>query len=286
MWITANWPLVVIVVMALIIFGLLIAYLFKSNAIGKAEVEVGAAGFTGKLKLESKDRHITERDFNLVNLNEFRVDSDIGFVVRKPFSGEWAIKKATFRQTFEEKGYTEDMIERLLEQISNFIEDPNRNVHILTIRRGKVQTIRYTSETVIDGAHPDPKIIESFLLGGQELNYDQVNFFAYSKHAIKTRTSLLDFFLGESRILGVLGPRRLYVNPENTVFLLDCSASFEAIEYNGELSNHVINNMALFQENQRYLFAVLLSYIQAANKPTKVWDELRAYLSSFRVLLQ
>lgn len=284
MWVTANWPVVVMVVMALIIFGLLIAYLFKSNAIGKAEVEVGAAGFTGKLKLQGKERQISERDFNLINLREFYADSDIGFVICKPLSEEWVIKKARLREMCEEKGFTEELIEGLWQHLSNFIEDPNENIHILTARRGTAQYIKYTPETVMAGAHIEPEVLERFLLGAQETIYDQLGILAYSKDAMKTRISLLDFFFAESQAFRGVGPNRLYVNPENTVFLLDCSAFFGRIEYNGELGDHIINNMALFQENERYFFEVLLTYIQSADKPTKVWDDLRTYLASFRVL--
>jgi len=282
MWETANWQLVVMVVMALIIFGPLIAYLFKTKAIGKAEVEVGVAAFTAKLKLQSSERHITERDFNLVNLKDFYAESDIGYIVRKPISGEWAIKKARFSELLEEKGFTKKVIEFFLE--TNIIENPDENVHSLVIRKGAAQLIKYTAETIINGRSLDLDIIESALHGGQEIIYDQVAVLAYGKDKMKRRIGLLDLFLMEAQALSAMGPKRLHVNSENTVFVVDCSAFFGNIEYNGELGDHIINNMALFQENEQYLLEVFLTYVQSADKPTKVWDDLRDYLSSFRVL--
>ena len=284
MWVTANWHIVVMVVMALTIIGFLIAYLFKTNVISKAEVEVGAAGFTAKVRLQSKERQISGKDFNLINLNRFYADSDIGFVVRKPVSSEWIIKKITLKEIYEEKGFTQKLKEALWNQISNYIEDPDENIHLLTARRGTAQSIGYTSETTVDGVHLDPKIIQSILLGAQEITYDQIVIFAYSKEAIKLRMSLLGFFFAESQMFRAMGPKILHVNPENTVFLVDCSAFFRNIEYNGELGDHVINNMALFQESDKYFFEILLTYVQSADKPTKVWDDLRDYLDSFRVL--
>ena len=285
MWETANWQIVVMVAMALITFGLLIAYLFKTKAIGKAEVEIGTAAFTAKLKLQSSERHITERDFNLVNLKDFYAESGIGYVIRNPISGEWAIKKARFSESLEEKGFTKEAVEFLLGNISNnLIENPDENIHSLVIRKGAAQLIKYTPETIINGRNPDLDIIESALQGGQETIYDQVVVVAYDKDKMKRRIGLLDLFFMEARVFGALGPKRLHVNFENTVFVLDCSAFFGNIEYNGELGDHIINNMALFQENEQYFLEVFLTYVQSADKPTKVWDDLRDYLASFRVL--
>lgn len=280
MWITVNWPFVVMGVIIVVLIG----YLFRIRAINRAEVQVGVDGFTAKLTLQSKERHITEKDFNLINVDEFYADSGIGFVIHKPLSGEWALKKVPLRKIYEEKGFTEGFVESILEKVGLFMKDPKENVHVLTIRRGAAQSIRYTEETMIDGAQLDFEIIKSLLQRAEEIGYDQVIIFAYNKEAVKSRISLLDFFFAESQILGRLGPKRLHLNPENTVFLLDCSALFKKVIYNGELGDHIINNMFLFQENNQYFFEVILSYLQSDDKPPKVWDELRDYLASFRVL--
>lgn len=284
MWVATNWPVVVIVVMALIIIGLLIAYLFKTNAIGKAEVEVGAVGFTAKLKLQSKERQISERDFGLIDPDKFYADSYSGFVIHKPLSEEWVLRKVTLGDIYKEKGFTEEFIKSILERVNLFIEDPEENVHALTIRRGTAQSIRYTEETMIDGAQLDFEVIKSLMLCAEEKVYDHVTIFAYKKEDMKYRISLLDFFFAEAPLARGVGPKRLYVNPENTIFLLDCSALFEKAIYNGEPGDHVINNAMLFQENDQYFFEVIISYVQSDDKPTEVWDELRDYLASFRVL--
>lgn len=280
MWIEANWYVVVMGVAILALIG----YLFKIKVINKAEVEFGAVGFTAKFKLESKERHITERDFNQVNLDEFYVDSGIGFVVRKPVSEEWTLDKITLREIYEEKGFTEQLIEAIREKEGFHIEVLDENVHALMIRRGSAQSIRYTEETVVDGEPVNFEAIKSLTLRAEEKVYDRVALFASNKEAVKARISLLDFFFAESQTLAGLGPKRLYVNPENTVFLLDCSALFEKVVYNEELGDHVINNAMLFQENDQYFFEVIISYVQSDDKPTEVWDELRDYLASFRVL--
>lgn len=280
MWIEVNWPFVVMGVVIVVLIG----YLFKTRAINKAEVEVGVAAFTAKLKLQSQERQISEKDFNQVNLDEFYADSGIGFVIRKPLSEEWVLEEITLGDIYKEKGFTEELIEKMLERESLRIEDPKENVHALMIRRGSAQSIKYTEETVIDGEPVNFEIIKSLTLCAEEIVYDRVAFSAFNKEALKIRMSLLEFFFAESQTLVGLGPKRLHVNPENTVFLLDCSALFERVIYNGELGNHIINNAMLFQENNQYFFEVVLSYVQSADKPTTVWEELRDYLASFRVL--
>jgi len=280
MWIAVNWPFVAMGVVIVALIG----YLFKTRAINKAEVEVGVAAFTAKLKLQSKERQISERNFSLINVDEFYTDSGIGFVIRKPLSGEWVLEEITLVDIYKEKGFTEELIEKMLEGGSLRIEDPKENVHALMIRRGSAQSIRYTEETVIDGEPVNFEIIKALTLCAEEIVYDRVALSAFNKEALKIRMSLLEFFFAESQTLVGLGPKRLHVNPENTVFLLDCSALFERVIYNGELGNHIINNAMLFQENNRYFFEVVLSYVQSADKPTTVWEELRDYLASFRVL--
>jgi hypothetical protein len=282
MWLTANWPFVV---MAIVIIGA-ITYLFKVGAIGKAEIEVGAKGATAKLKLQSKERQIKEKNFDSISLNEFYADSDIGFVIHQPSSGEWMVKTQSLAETYEEKGLTDAAIEKLLEEISSDIRNPNENIRVLVIRRGDVQSIRYTEETVIDGHQLDIGIVGEVFTNREERRQDQISVLAFKKDAIERKQGLLDFFLSAAQLYRGLGPKKLYVNEENTVFLIDCSAFAEKIEYNGELGDHVINHMVLFQENNEYFFELVVTYIQAADKPTKVWDELRDYLNSFRVLVK
>jgi hypothetical protein len=121
MWLTANWPFVV---MAIVIIGA-ITYLFKVGAIGKAEIEVGAKGATAKLKLQSKERQINEKDFDSISLNEFYADSDIGFVIHKPLSKEWTIRKLSFKEMLKEKGFAEEAIEAFWDNLSANIRNPN-----------------------------------------------------------------------------------------------------------------------------------------------------------------
>jgi hypothetical protein len=286
MGLTANWPFVVMAIAIVGMVAFAIAYLFKSRAVKQAEVEVGVRGFTAKLKLGSGERQIHEKDFNLVNLNEFYADSDIGFVIHKPLSGGWAVKKPSLAETYGEKGLAAAAIEKLLEGLSNDIRNPNENIRVLVIRRGNAQSIRYTEETVIDGQQSDIETLEEVLPSCEEKTHDQLSVYAFKKDAFKRKQGLLDFFLSGAQLYGALGPKRLRVNLENTIFLIDCSAFAEKIEYNGELGDHVTNHMVLFQENNEYFFELVVTYVQAADKPTEVWDELRDYLNSFRVLVK
>lgn len=286
MGLTANWPFVVMAIAIIGMVILVIAYLFKRRAVEQAEVEVGVGGFTAKVKLRSGERQIHEKDFNLVNLNEFYADSDIGFVIHKPLSGEWAIKKPSLAETYGEKGFTEEAREKLLEGLSNVISNPNENIRVLIVGRGNAQVVKYTEESVLSGYQLDVEIIEGVLASCEERIYDQFCILAFKKDAFKRKQGLLSFFLSEVQLLDQLGPKRLHVNPENTVFLIDCSASAEKIEYNGKLGDHVLNNMVLFQENSEYFFEVMVAYVQAADKPTEIWDQLRDYLNSFRVLVK
>lgn len=289
MWLTANWPFVVMLIALILVICLLIAYLFRTRAVGKAEVELGAGDFTFKLKLESNERQINEKDFNLVSLNEFYADSDIGFTIHKPLSKEWAIRKPVLQETYEEKGLTEEAIQDLMESVSGDITNPNENVHVLALTRGTVQTIRYTEETVVSGRQLELdtlKTLERGLRSCEERGYDQLSIYAFKRDAMKPGWGLLDFFLSGAQLYMALGPKRLHVNRDNTAFLIDCSALMQKIKYNGEVGDHIVNNVVLFQENIDYFFQVIIAYIQAADKPTKVWDELRTYLSSFRVLIR
>ncbi len=282
----ATWSVAVIVVLVVVIVALLIAYLYKRKAISNAEVEVGAAGFTLKLKLQDKERHISESEFGLININDNYADSDIGFVIRKPFSDEWIFKKLSFKELLIERGFVDKAVEYLLDSLGKSITDPNENIHIKSIRRGEAQTFKFTKETLINGILISDKNLKNAqaLTSGEEKSHDLINIFAYNKNAFKTKQSLLDIFLSEVPLISKLGPKKLYVNADNSVFLLDNSAIFEKVIYNGQLGTHITNNMSLFQENNQYFFEVILNYIQSDDKPTQVWDELRDYLASFRVL--
>jgi len=263
--------------------------LFKIKAIGNAEVEVGAGPFTTKLRLRSKERQINEEDFSSVNLNKFYADSDIGFVIRKPLSEEWTIKKLHLREALKERGITQNAVENSLEKLREGIESPNENIRVLVITRGGAQSIRYTEETVVGGQQLNLEILKEIaklLPSCKEMMHDQLSVYACKKDAMKQKRSLLEFFLGWVSTSEGLGPKSLYVNHENSVFLLDCSAFMGKVEYNGEIGDHIMNNMFLYQENKGYFFCVIVSYVQAADKSTKVWDELRDYLNSFRVLVE
>lgn len=275
---------------ALIIIGIVailaITYLLKIGVLGKAKAKIGAGPFTFELDMQSKERQISEKDFNkaLVNLNEFYADSDVGFVIHKPFSEEWRIMKLTCREKLKQKGLTDEAIDSW--ETQNVAKDPDKNIHILAIRRGQAQSIRYIKETTENGQQLDLERFGEILARREEVDYDEIIVAAIRKDATKSRIGLIDLFFTESPILTTLGPKKLFANPENTVFLIDCSALFENIEYNGERGDHAINNVMLFQENNEYFFEVMVGYVQTADKPTKVWDELRNYLKSFRVLVK
>jgi len=274
------WPYILGIVF---IIACLFAYLFKAGVLGKAKLKLGAAPYVLELDMQSKARQISDRDFKKVNLEEFYVDSDLGFIVRKPVLEGWTVEKMTVAKMYEEKGFTKQITENVLGIKGVATKDPEEDPPALAITSGKAQTIRYTQGTRVDGALLDSSKVRSLLLRFEEIVYDRVSITAFNKEQSDVK-SLLDFFLTVAPFVKGMGPRKLYVNHENTVFLLDCSALFEKIMYNGEHGSHVINNAMLLQENDKNFFGVIVSYVQSDDKPTEVWDELRGYLSSFRVL--
>ena len=272
------WMWLTIAAVALVVAVIIVIFLlFRIRAISRAEFAFGVPGFSGKLKLQSAEREISKEDFNAVNLNDFYADSNIGFVIHKPFSNEWEIQKTTVPELQNWRGVSEE-VRAQLEDVRKF--------ECLVIRRGGAQTIKYTNQTLINDMQIELNKIKRILPKGEETSCDQVIIVTYKKSLIKETSELLVFFLHHVDYVKHLGPKRLFVNPENTVFLLDCSATFKNIEYNGKLGDHVVNNVILCQENDEYFIDVFINYVQSDDKPPKVWDDLRNYLVSFRVLVK
>ena len=277
-----SWPFIVLIIALVLI--LAITYLFKVGVLGKAKARIGASAFTFELDMQSKQRQITEDDFRKIDLNKFYVDSGIGFVIQKPLPPDWVVVRGNIRNLWDEKGFSEQGIQFL--PYTSLVTDPTNNTSLTCFRRGPKQSIKYTADSTIDDRPIDLKAIDQIkelYIGSEELLYDQIAIITLRKDAFKTKTGLLELFLSEMAIAASIGPKRLAVNPENTVFLIDCSAIFKNIEYNGQRGDHVINNTVLLQENSDYFFVAILTYAQASDKPTKVWDDLTRYLSSFRV---
>lgn len=271
-----------ILIVALIIVAVVIVpifLLFKYRRISQAEFELGFPGVTTKLKIKSEERQITKEKFTSVNLKEMHVDSDTGFIIHNPFSDEWKLFKSTLTQLWEDKGYSKNAMEPL--GISDEICD------VLIIRTDKAQTIKYMEQTLINGISVESfleEVRQRFVEEVKEILYDQVVVMSFKKNP-EENIKLLDFFFIHARYAMAVGPKKLLVNPANTVFLLDCSAKYECIERNGKIGDHIINNVVLCQENDKYFFSVILNYMQVDDKPTTVWESLREYLNSFRVLV-
>ena len=278
-----SLPFIVLIIAIVAI--LAITYLFKIGVLGKAKTEIGLSPFTFKLDIQSKDRHITEDDFNKIDIKKFYIDSGIGFVIHQPFSPDWVVISGSIRELWEEKGFSEEVIHFLDD--SFLVTDPANNMSVTRFRRGPKQSIKYCVDTTLNDRPIDLEAfdrIREMFRDGEELMYDQIAILAMRKEACKIKLGLLELFAHEMAISASMGPKRLAVNPENTVFLTDCSAIFKNVEYNGQRGDHVINNTFLLQENSDYFFEVIVTYIQAGDKPTRVWNELTNYLSSFRVL--
>lgn len=278
-----SWPLTVLIIALVVI--LAITYLFKIGVLGKAKAQIGVSPFIFKLDMKSKERHITEDDFKKTDLKKFYVDSGIGFAIHQPFSSDWVRVGQNIRELWEDKGFSKKGIQSLDDTF--LVTDPANNTFVTCFRRGSKQSIKYAADTIMNDRPIDPEGVEQaeeIFEGGEELVYDQIAILALRKDACKIKLGLLELFAREMDIVGHLGPKRLSVNPENTVFLMDCSATFRNIEYNGQRGVHVTNNTILLQENSDYFFEVIVTYIQAGDKPASVWNELTNYLSSFRVL--
>lgn len=254
----------------------IIFFLFKYRIIGAAEFELGVPGFTTKLKMQSEQRQMNKEKSASVNPQEMYVDSNIGFIIHKPFSNEWKFIHSTMTHLWEDKGYKKDTMEPL--------GITNETCDVLISRRGEGHTIKYTGQTMINGEEIILEDIEHLIEEVKEIVYDQVIVLSFKKNP-EDKMGLLDFFLMHARWAMLVGPRKLFVNPDNSVFLLDCSAKFENIECDGKIGDHILNNVTLCLENDKYFFAVVTNYIQVADKPTTVWDDLRKYLESFRVLI-
>lgn len=281
-----SWELIILFFLIVIIV-VLIGFIILSKLgpfTGKAKI--GAWPLTFELEMRTEKRQISDKDFSLINVDKFHVNSSIGFVVHKPFSKEWSILEPSKREFLKERGFSKDFIDL---QMHDF-PDPDKNIKILIIKRGPIQSVQYTKQTKVDGRRFPSNylgLVKKILLDGQEKTYDQIVIQAINRKIIANELpTLFDVFSFATRETLRFGSKKVFVNRENTVFLLDCSAKFENIKYNGKLGNRVLNNIVLTQENSDYIFLVHVNYVQAPEKPTKVWDELREYLNSFRVLVK
>lgn len=283
MWLTANWPFVALGVVTIIAFVFLVLYL--SSRAEQAKISIGAGPLSFDVDMRSNERHVTEDDFNKIDPKKFYVDSLTGFVIRQPFSPDWVVIRANVGDLWEEKGFSEEGMQFLNDTF--LVTDPANNTCVTCFRRGSKQSVKYTADTMLNARPIDPEVldqIKEIFEGGEELIYDQIVILALRKDACKIKLGLLDLFVREMAVSQGMGPKRLSVNPENTVLLMDCSAIFKNIEYNGQRGDHVINNTFLVQENSSYFFEIIVTYVQAGDKPPKVWNELTNYLNSFRVL--
>ncbi len=211
------------------------------------------------------------------------MDSRTGFVIKKPNGSNWTIENhKRFGELLVEKGLSRSIIDEYLSQ--NLVTDADKNIYPVILRNGERQEVRYTQETIINEEQVDYEGILEAFQGGKEQIYDYIAILPIRKDACKAKLTLIDVFAGELSIARHLGPRTLRTNDDNTVFLIDCSAIFSNIEYNGKLGTHAINNAFLFQENAQFFFEVILAYVQASHKPPSVWEELRELLASFRIL--
>lgn len=261
-----------------VIVGFLIYLLFKNKYISKANFQLGVPGFTTKLSIESDKRYIGQKTFHSINLDEMYVDSNIGFVIHKPFSDEWALTHCSYPELPNWQGVN-DKIRNELEQL--------KECQCVVISRGITNFITYTENSLVNGQPIDIDVVKEAIPTCTESAPDQIIVISYKKALVAPfAKDLLSFFFASSGFIAGIGPRRLLVNPENTIFVVDCSAKYSNIKSNNKVGDYILNNVVLYQQNEEYFFRVCVNYVQSDDKPTTVWDDLRKYLDSFRVLVK
>ncbi len=198
----------------------------------------------------------------------YHVVPELGFVLARPREGWSGVEEMTYRDLFVERGSWTG---------STWDEQPLRR-----IRYGEPAQVRYCEGSQVNGVPVD---VETMRLsyGTDAFQFsNEITVLALDKEVAAGYT-LAGVALDWGSVYRS-GANRIVANEGSDYILMQTSWQVRDVQVDGQDGDLSIERWALFAEGPQNYYVVEVVYLPQAGQPVQVWEDLQAYIGSFRVI--
>jgi len=200
--------------------------------------------------------------------DDYYVVPELGFVLAQPCEGWSGVEEMTYRDLFVERGsYTG----------STWGEQPLRR-----IRYGEPVQVQYREGSEVNGVPVDVETMR-LMYGTDAFQFsNEITVLALDKEVVAGYT-LAGVALDWGSVYRS-GANRIVANEGSDYILMQTSWQVRDVQVDGQGGDLSIERWALFAEGPQNYYVVEVVYLPQAGQPVQVWEDLQAYIDSFRVI--
>lgn len=245
----------------------------------RQRIELTAPESQQALNIDTGSMAISRQQAAALDPAEYFVELNQGFVLRRPLPGWDALEQLTLREIMAEQN-------ALITP-----QPPTDELLIYRMRYGEPVEFQFDEWAAING-WPIPQNLldlQQTLYGPPPWTqplYNQIVIEVLDKQIEETVGihGLEDLFMSRARFSAGGDVNRLVVQEDNHTIVVQSSACWEYVQVAGEEGTVAGDTWLLFAEGETAYYAVEITYILQSGQSVQVWDDLQAYMSSFRVI--
>jgi hypothetical protein len=220
---------------------------------------------------------IEPRETAQLDPGEYDVDSDQGFVLAQPDAG-WSQIEMTYLDLFLVEGEALSPLILLSAGVGSAWDE--QSVH--RIRYDEPVQVQYTEESTENGVPMDMDTLRDLTGTDTFSHHSQIIVLAVEKQVAA------DLTLAEIALAwGTLhqgGVNRIVASKDSQYVLMQATWQFEDVRIGEQELDLPIERWALFAEGPQHHYLVELNYVPAPGQTMQMWEDLQAYMDSFRVI--
>jgi hypothetical protein len=233
----------------------------------RQQVALAAPGAGQALTVDTEQISISYPDAQALDPDDFYVASDLGFVLAQPREGWTGVEETSYRDLFVDRGAWTG---------STWDEQPVRRIHY-----GEPVAVQYLEETRVNSLPMDVGQLQE-LYGTDTFQFsNEITVVAVDKEV--SSYSLAGVALDWGAI-NRTGANRIVANDDSDYILMQTSWQMEDVRVDGRTGDLAIERWALFAEGAESYYVVEVVHIPQMGQPVHVWEDLQAYIDSFRVI--
>lgn len=200
---------------------------------------------------------------------QYYVTPELGFVLAQPRAGWSPVEEMTYRDLFVERGAW-----------SGSAWDDQQ---VCRIRYQEPLAVQYIEGSEVNGVALNPEVIRQ-AYGTDTLRIStEIAVLAVNKQAATAYQSLAAVALDWGAIYRG-GANRIVADKAGSYVLMQTSWQARHVRVDGQDSDFTVERWALFAEGPQHYYVVEVVYVPRAGQSVQVWEDLQAYITSFRVI--
>jgi hypothetical protein len=232
------------------------------------QVALAPPGGAQTLTVDTRQIAISHEEAQGLDAGEYYVTPDPGFVLARPRTGWSQVEVMTYRDLFVERGAWTG---------SAWDEQP---VH--RIRYGEPVQVQYHEGTVENGVPVAVEALRSLLGSDTFQRSNEITVLSIDKR-MAAHYTLASVAL-EWGMIHRGGVNRIVASEGSEYILMQSSWQLQKVRVDGQDADLSMERWALFAKGPEAYFVVEVNYLPQTGQPMQVWEDLQAYMHSFRVI--